>query len=103
VSYWDTSALVKRCAPKPDSTIFDHYVQNSTDPAVTARIASWEARATFRRKEMEGVIQPGGTQMLHAELLADITAVAIAIAADVAIHSKAILKQKAPARPCGQT
>jgi len=74
VSYWDTSALVKLYAPETDSPIFEQFAQESTAPSVTAWIATWEARATFRRKETDGDIKPGATEILFSELLADIAA-----------------------------
>ena len=58
--------------PEADSPEFERYAGNPSATFVTASIASWEAHATFRRKESEGGIKPGTTQTLHAELLADI-------------------------------
>ena len=39
--------------------------------AVTSRIAVYEARATFQRKEAEGILKPGAAQKLYGELLQD--------------------------------
>ncbi len=37
--------------------------------AVASRIALYEARATFQRKEAEGILQPGAAQKIYSELL----------------------------------
>ena len=71
MSYWDTSALVKLYVPEADSPMFERHAQNPTAPRVSARIAAWEARATFRRKEAEGVIQAWAGERLYRELLHD--------------------------------
>jgi hypothetical protein len=41
---------------------------------VTSRIAHYEARATFWRKESEGTLQAGYAQRLYAQLLQDVAA-----------------------------
>jgi uncharacterized protein with PIN domain len=51
MSYWDTSTLVKLYAKEPDSATFENYALNAPAKAVTSRIALYEARATFQRKE----------------------------------------------------
>ncbi len=40
--------------------------------AVGSRIALYEARATFQRKEAEGILQPGAAQKIYSELLQDV-------------------------------
>ena len=51
MSYWDTSTLVKLYAQEVDSAAFENYALNAPSTAVTSRIALYEARATFQRKE----------------------------------------------------
>jgi len=74
MSYWDTSALVKLYAKEPDSPLFETHAQNTPGPPVTSRIALYEARTTFRRKEAEGILTAGAAQTLYNELLQDIVA-----------------------------
>lgn len=74
MSYWDTSALVKPYAKQPDSPLFESYALNHPGPIVTSRIALFEARATFRRKESDGTLQPRAAAALYNKLLQDIAA-----------------------------
>jgi predicted nucleic acid-binding protein len=74
MSYWDTSTLVKLYAREPDSTAFENYALSTPAKPVTSRIALYEARATFRRKESEGILQPGYAEQLYAQLLQDVAA-----------------------------
>ena len=74
MSYWDTSTLVKLYAQEPDSTVFENYLVSLPGPLTTSRIALYEARATFRRKESEGILQVGAAQTLDLELLQDVAA-----------------------------
>lgn len=74
MSYWDTSTLVKLYAPEPDSTVFENYALSNSAKLVTSRIALYEARATFLRKETEGILQPGFAQKLYTQLLQDVAA-----------------------------
>ncbi len=74
MSYWDTSTLVKLYAQEPDSAAFENYALSATAKPVTSRIALYEARATFQRKEAEGILQPGYAPKLYAEVLQDISA-----------------------------
>ncbi len=69
MSYWDTSTLVKLYAQEPDSAAFENYALNTVAKPVTSRIALYEARATFQRKESEGILQPGYARNLYAQLL----------------------------------
>jgi uncharacterized protein with PIN domain len=68
MSCWDTSTLVKLYAPEPDSAAFENYALNPSAKAVTSRIALYEARATFRRKEAEAILQPGTAQKLCSQI-----------------------------------
>lgn len=74
MSYWDTSTLVKLYALEPDSAAFETYALSTPAEPVTSRIALYEARATFRRKESEGILRPGYAEQLYTQLLRDITA-----------------------------
>jgi uncharacterized protein len=69
MAYWDTSALVKLYAKASDSAAFEAQAVN---PAITSRIALYEAHATFIRKEAEALLQPGSAEKLHSELLQDV-------------------------------
>jgi uncharacterized protein with PIN domain len=74
MSYWDTSALVKLYAKEPDSALFEVQALSAATGTVTSRIAIYEARATFQRKEAERTLRPGTAQELHSELLQDVAA-----------------------------
>ena len=74
MSYWDTSTLVKLYAKEPDSAAFEAQALSAPVGTVTSRIAIYEARATFQRKEAEGILQPGTAQKLYHELLQDVAA-----------------------------
>jgi predicted nucleic acid-binding protein len=69
MSYWDTSTLVKLYAQEPDSPVFEAQAMNAATGIVTSRIALYEARATFQRKETARAVQPGAAQTLYSELL----------------------------------
>lgn len=71
MSYWDTSALVKLYAKEMDSAMFESYALNRSEPVVVCRIGLYEARATFRRKEADGLLQAWTAQTLYQELLQD--------------------------------
>ena len=73
MSYWDTSALVKLYAQEPDSAGFENHALSTPTRPVTSRIALYEARATFQRKEAEGILRPGYAQTLYAQLLQDVS------------------------------
>jgi uncharacterized protein with PIN domain len=72
MSYWDTSTLVKLYAQEPDSPVFESHALNAAGQPVTSRIALYEARATFHRKESEGTLQPGSALTLYNQLLQDV-------------------------------
>ena len=75
MSYWDTSTQVKLYAKESDSATFENQVLIGASKAVTSRIAIYEARATFQRKEAEGIIQPGAASnstVILVELGADV-------------------------------
>jgi hypothetical protein len=54
--------------------VFEPQAWNDPSPTLTSRIALYQARATFRRKEAEGSICIGAAERLYAELLQDVTA-----------------------------
>jgi uncharacterized protein with PIN domain len=56
MSYWDTSTLVKLYAQEPDSAYFEAYAMSAAAGSVVSRIGLYEARATFQRKEAEGIL-----------------------------------------------
>ncbi len=72
MSCWDTSTLVKLYSQEPDSAAFEDYALNAPDKAITSRIALYEARATFQRKEGESILQPGCAQRLYTQLMQDV-------------------------------
>src|SRR5438309_7990780 len=72
MAYWDTSTLVKLYAKEPDSALFEVQAMSTATVAVASRIALYEARATFQRKEAEGILQSGAAQKLYSELLQDV-------------------------------
>lgn len=74
MSYWDTSTLVKLYAQEPDSSAFENHVLSAPAKPVTSRIALYEARATFQRKEAEGILQPGYALKLSGQLMQDVAA-----------------------------
>jgi len=74
MSYWDTSTLVKLYAQEPDSAAFENHALNAPANTVTSRIALYEARDTFQRKEAENILQPGCAQKLYDQLMQDVAA-----------------------------
>lgn len=74
MAYWDTSALVKLYAREPDSAAFENNLLNAPVSPITSTIAVYEAFATFRRKEAEGILTTGAAQLLYNELSADLSA-----------------------------
>jgi predicted nucleic acid-binding protein len=74
MSYWDTSSLVKLYVQEADSATFENHILNSPTAAATSRIALYEARATFRRKEGDGALQAGAALALYNQLLRDVAA-----------------------------
>jgi len=65
---------VKLYAREPDSAAFETNLLNAPVAPITSRIAIYEALATFRRKEAEGILNTGAAQLLYNELLVDISA-----------------------------
>jgi hypothetical protein len=66
--------LVKLDSREADSAAFEHFVLTALPVVTTSRIALYEARATFQRKEAEGIIFAGTAQKLYTEMLQDIGA-----------------------------
>jgi predicted nucleic acid-binding protein len=72
MSYWDTSTLVKLYTKEADSAGFENYLATSPNNKIsTSRIALWEARATFHRKEAEGILKAGAAEILYNQLTRD--------------------------------
>ena len=74
MSYWDTSTLVKLYAQEPDSALFEAQGMSDATRTVSSRMALYEARAAFQRKEAEGILQPDAAEKLYGELLHDVAA-----------------------------
>lgn len=74
MSYWDTSTLVKLYAKEPDSATFESHALNASAQTVTSRIALYEARAAFQRKESERILLPGAAHELYRQLIQDAAA-----------------------------
>ena len=74
MSYWDTSALVKLYVLEPDSAAFESHAGNDAGPLLICRVGLYEARATFQRKESEGILKSGAAETLYARLLQDVAA-----------------------------
>lgn len=76
MSYWDTSTLIKLYIKEPDFARFEQHVEESQKAGipviVISRIALFEARATFHRKEAEQVLAAGGAEVLFGEILQDV-------------------------------
>jgi predicted nucleic acid-binding protein len=72
MSYWDTSALVKLYVKELDSTVFESYLLSAARPPSISRIILYEAQATFRRKEAEGMLLAGTAQQLYDRLIQNI-------------------------------
>lgn len=64
MSYGDSSALAKLFIMETDS---DAYRVRAAAgfPLLSARLARYELATTFRRKEAEGLLQPGGAKVLR--------------------------------------
>ena len=67
MSYWDSSALAKLFLCEADSSRF-FSLARSLLPVVTAHLARHELHTAFRRKEAEGLIQPGDAAILREDL-----------------------------------
>ncbi len=74
MSYWDTSAIIKLYVKESDSLVFENYLLTTGGRLVTSRIALYESKATFNRKESEGTLLPGGAKQLFEEMLRNIAA-----------------------------
>ena len=71
MSYWDTSAPAKLYIPEPDSPVFEQ--QAAVAPVcVTGEWALYEMHRVAFRKKSEGLILPGGAEMILKELDRDI-------------------------------
>ncbi len=71
MSCWDTSALLKLYLTEEDSPQYLVRASGTTE-IVISFIGKHEARTTFRRRESEGVLSPGGAALCYQKLLRDI-------------------------------
>ena len=73
MSYWDTSALAKLYVQELDSADFELHAASSGMISVseTGRL---ELRTVLRRREAEGSLSAGSTQLMHASFCALIAA-----------------------------
>ena len=73
MSYWDTSALAKLYVQEPDSPEFERHAASVGQISVseTGRL---ELRTVLRRREAEGSLRPGSTQLMHGSFCALIAA-----------------------------
>jgi uncharacterized protein len=79
MSYWDTSTLVKLYVKEPDSIIFENHFRATSGPQMTSEIAFFEARATFCRKEADGLLPIGAVEILYNRLLQNVASGTIQI------------------------
>jgi hypothetical protein len=69
--YWDTSTLAKLYVAEPDSPQFSaHWLQ--TGIITTSTLARWELFCVLGRKEADGLIPSGATEIIFNEFLADV-------------------------------
>ena len=69
MSYWETSALAKLYVQEADSAIFESHAANHPSIVVSETVRL-ERRAVLRRREAEGALSPGATEILHASFCA---------------------------------
>jgi predicted nucleic acid-binding protein len=69
MSYWDTSALAKLYVQEADSAIFESHAANHPS-IVVSETGRLELRAVLRRREAEGALSAGATEILHASFCA---------------------------------
>lgn len=74
MSYWDTSALVKLYVQESDSPDIENLALLAPTEVITSRIALYEARSTFRRKEAEAGLILGTADKLYSALSDDVLA-----------------------------
>ena len=74
MSYWNTSTLAKLYTQESDSYDFEARAASQTTPIISSRVAIYEARATFWRKEAERILAVGTAEITYNELLHDIGA-----------------------------
>jgi len=71
MSYWDTSALVKLYAKEHDSLNFERLAAQFSE-IVTSRLALFELRRILFRKEIEGSLKRGASQISFQRFLLDV-------------------------------
>jgi predicted nucleic acid-binding protein len=78
--YWDTSTLAKLYVTESDSPQFSaHWSQ--TGIITTSALARWELFCVLVRKETDGLILPGATEIIFNEFLADVANGAVVLVA----------------------
>ena len=76
--YWDTSTLAKLYVTESDSPQFSaHWSQ--TGVITTSALARWELFCVLARKETDGLIPPGATEIIFKEFLADVASGAVVL------------------------
>jgi hypothetical protein len=69
--YWDTSTLAKLYLAELDSPQFSaHWVQ--TGVITTSTLTRWEMFCVLSRKEADGLIQSGASEIIFNEFLSDV-------------------------------
>ena len=69
--YWDTSALAKLYVAESDSPQFSAY-WSQTGLITTSALARWELFSVLARKEADGLIPSGASEIIFNEFLADV-------------------------------
>jgi len=64
MSYWDTSALAKLYVNEPDSVDFEIHAASS-GLISTSETGRLELRTVLRRREAEGSLSAGSTELMH--------------------------------------
>ncbi len=73
MSYWDTSALAKLYVQEADSRLFEQHAAKAAR-LVVSETGRLELRTVLRRREAEGSLTAGSTQVMHASFCSLIAA-----------------------------